>query len=128
VRCKIRPPRHYPAPLFWTAVNSNQQAGPGAAILFTMLALANRHRIEPWTYLRELLLRLYADDPRLDEMLPDRRAANHPQSILSYRLDESRQKAARQRQRRQRRRAMQRTKQRSRASSLLHRPARGPSI
>jgi len=88
----------------------NQQAGPRAAILFTILAGAKRHRIEPWAYLRELLLRLHADDPRLDEMLPDRWAANHPESILSYRLDESRQKAARQRQRRQRRRTMLRTK------------------
>jgi hypothetical protein len=93
----------------WLFLGS-QQAGPRAAILFTILAGAKRHRIEPWTYLRELLLRLHADDPRLDEMLPDRWAANHPESILSYRLDESRQKAARQRQRRQRRRAMQRTK------------------
>ena len=88
----------------------NQQAGPRAAILYTILAGAKRHRIEPWAYLRELLLRLHADDPHLDEMLPDRWAANHPESILSYRLDESRQKAARQRQRRQRRRAMQRRK------------------
>lgn len=88
----------------------NQQAGPRAAILFTILAGAKRHRIEPWTYLRELLVRLHADDSHLDEMLPDRWAANHPESILSYRQDESRQKAARQRQRRQRRRAMQRKK------------------
>ena len=56
--------------------------------------------------LRELLLRLHADDSRLDEMLPDRWAANHPESILTYRLEESRQKAARQRERRQRRRAL----------------------
>ncbi len=46
------------------------QAGPRAAVLFTILAGAKRHRIEPWTYLRELLLRLHDDDPRLDEMLP----------------------------------------------------------
>ena len=88
----------------------NQQAGPRAAILFTILAGAKRHRIEPWTYLRELLLRLHADDSRLDEMLPDRWAADHPESILTYRLEESRQKAARQRERRQRRRALRRAK------------------
>ncbi len=86
----------------------NQQAGQRAAILFTILAGAKRHRIEPWTYLRELLLRLHADDSRLDEMLPDRWAADHPESILTYRLEESRQKAARQRERRQRRRALRR--------------------
>jgi len=91
----------------WLFLGS-QQAGPRAAVLFTILAGAKRHRIEPWVYLRELLLRLHADDSRLDEMLPDRWAANHPESILTYRLEESRQKAARQRERRQRRRALRR--------------------
>ena len=47
----------------WLFLGS-QQAGPRAAVLFTILAGAKRHRIEPWTYLRELLLRLHADDPR----------------------------------------------------------------
>ena len=37
----------------------------------TILAGAKRHRIEPWCYVRELLLRLHTDDRRLDEMLPD---------------------------------------------------------
>ncbi len=87
----------------WLFLGSSQ-AGPRAAILFTILAGAKRHRIEPWVYMRELLLRLHADDSRLDEMLPDRWAADHPESILTYRLDESSQKAARQRERRQRRR------------------------
>jgi len=91
----------------WLFLGSHQ-AGPRAAVLFTILAGAKRHRIEPWTYLRELLLRLHADDSRLDEMLPDRWAANHPESVLTYRLEESRQKAARQRERRQRRRALRR--------------------
>ena len=90
-----------PTPLFL----GSQQAGPRAAILFTVLAGAKRHRIEPWAYLRELLMRLHADDLRLDEMLPDRWAADHPESVLAYRLEESRQKAATQRDRRSRRRA-----------------------
>lgn len=77
----------------WLFLGS-QQAGPRAAILFTMLAGAKRHRIEPWTYLRELLLRLHDDDPRLDEMLPDRWAAQHPEAVLTYRLEESRRKTA----------------------------------
>ena len=41
----------------------SQQAGPGAAVLFTILAGSKRHGIEPWTYLRELLLRLHDDEP-----------------------------------------------------------------
>ena len=79
-------------------------------MLFTILAGAKRHRIEPWTYLREILLRLHADDPRLDEMLPDRWAAAHPEMVLNYRLEESRQKAAHRRDRRRWRRAGQRPK------------------
>lgn len=77
----------------WLFLGSGQ-AGPRAAVLFTILAGAKRHRIEPWTYLRELLLRLHDDDPRLDEMLPDRWAIQHPQAVLTYRLEESRRKAA----------------------------------
>ena len=93
----------------WLFLGS-QQAGPRAAILCTILAGAKRHRIEPWAYLRELLLRLHADDPRLDEMLPDRWATDHPESVLNYRLEESRQKAARRRDRRHRRRVKRRPK------------------
>jgi transposase len=77
----------------WLFLGS-RQAGPRAAVLFTILAGAKRHRIEPWTYLRELLLHLHGDAPRLDEMLPDKWAANHPESVLTYRLEESRRKAA----------------------------------
>jgi transposase len=77
----------------WLFLGS-RQAGPRAAVLCTILAGAKRHRIEPWNYLRELLLRLHGDDSRLDEMLPDKWAANHPESVLTYRLQESRRKAA----------------------------------
>ena len=93
----------------WLFLGS-EQAGPRAAVLFTILAGAKRHRIEPWTYLREILLRLHADDPRLDEMLPDRWAAAHPEMVLNYRLEESRQKAARRRDGRRWRRTRQRPK------------------
>jgi transposase len=67
-------------------------------VLFTILAGAKRHRIEPWTYLRKL--RLHGDDSRLDEMLPDQWAANHPEATLTYRLEESHRKAAAQSTRR----------------------------
>jgi transposase len=77
----------------WLFLGS-EQAGPRAAVLCTILAGAKRHRIEPWTYLRELLLRLHDDDPRLDEMLPDQWAIHHPEAVLNYRLEESRRKSA----------------------------------
>ncbi len=88
----------------WLFLGS-EAAGPRAAVLCTILAGAKRHRIEPWSYVRELLLRLHADDPRLEEMLPDRWAAAHPEAVLTHRLDESRAKAARTRARRAHRRA-----------------------
>jgi transposase len=88
----------------WLFLGS-EAAGPRAAVLYTILAGAKRHRIEPWCYVRELLLRLNADDPRLEEMLPDRWAAAHPEAILNHRLDESRARATRTRARRAHRRA-----------------------
>jgi transposase len=83
----------------------SEAAGPRAAVLYTIMAGAKRHRIEPWTYVRDLLLRLHADDPCLEEMLPDRWAAAHPKAILNHRLEESRTKAIRTRARRAHRRA-----------------------
>jgi len=88
----------------WLFLGS-EAAGPRAAALYTILAGAKRHRIEPWTYVRDLLLRLSADDQRLEEMLPDRWAAAHPEAILNHRLEESRAKAIRTRARRAHRRA-----------------------
>ena len=88
----------------WLFLGS-EAAGPRAAVLYTILAGAKRHRIEPWAYIRDLLLRLHADDPHLEEMLPDRWAAAHPEAILTHRLDESRARATRTRARRAHRRA-----------------------
>ncbi|MGA9671744.1 MAG: IS66 family transposase [Terracidiphilus sp.] len=88
----------------WLFLGS-QAAGPRAAVLYTILAGAKRHRIEPWAYVRELLMRLHADDKCHEDMLPDHWAAQHPESVLTYRLEESRNKAAITRDRRSRRRA-----------------------
>ena len=88
----------------WLFLGS-EAAGPRAAVLYTIIAGAKCHRIEPWAYIRDLLLRLHADDLRLEEMLPDRWAASHPKAILTHRLEESRARAARTRQRRAHRRA-----------------------
>jgi transposase len=74
-------------------------------VLFTILAGAKRHRLEPWAYLRDVLLRLSAGETDLEALLPDRWAARHPEHVLGHRLDESRRKAARQKAVRGRRRA-----------------------
>ena len=81
------------------------EAGPRAAVLFTILAGAKRHRLEPWAYVRDVLLRLSVGETDLEALLPDRWAADHPESVLKHRLDESRRKAARQKEKRQQRRA-----------------------
>ena len=65
----------------WLFLGS-EDAGPRAAILCSVLASAKRRRIELWTYVGELLIRLHATDARLDEMLPDRWAKAHPEAIL----------------------------------------------
>jgi transposase len=88
----------------WEFLGSSE-AGPRAAVLFTILAGAKRHRLEPWAYLRDVLLRLSAGQEDLEPLLPDRWAASHPEHVLQHRLDESRRRAARQKERRQARRA-----------------------
>jgi transposase len=85
-------------------------AGPRAAVLFTILAGAKRHHLEPWAYLRDVLLRLSAGETDLESLLPDRWAASHPGHVLQHRLDEARRRAARQKARREHRRAKARPK------------------
>ena len=88
----------------WQFLGS-EEAGTRAAVLFTILAGAKRHHLEPWAYLRDVLLRLSAGETELEPLLPDRWAASHPEHVLQHRFDESRRKAARQKERRQERRA-----------------------
>jgi transposase len=75
-------------------------------VLFTILAGAERHRLEPWAYLRDVVLRLCAGETDLESLLPDRWAASHPEHVLQHRLDESRRKESRQKAARQERRAI----------------------
>ena len=88
----------------WEFVGS-AAAGPRAAVLFTILAGAKRHRLEPWAYVRDVLLRLSAGETDLESLLPDRWASSHPEQVLKHRLDESRRRAARQKATRERRRS-----------------------
>jgi transposase len=80
-------------------------AGPRASVLFTILAGAKRHRLEPWAYVRDVLFRLSVGEADMEALLPDRWAVNHPEHVLKHRLDESRRKAARRKEKRQQRRA-----------------------
>jgi transposase len=87
----------------WEFLGS-ESAGERAAVLFTILASAKRHHLEPWAYLRDVLLRLSVGEADLESLLPDRWAARHPEHVLQHRVDESRRRAARQRESRAERR------------------------
>ncbi len=89
----------------WLFLGSDK-AGPRAAVICTIIAGAKRHRLEPWAYLHDVILQLSVDASResLERLLPDRWALAHPEHVLSYRLEESRQKAQRRDQRRAERR------------------------
>jgi transposase len=80
----------------------NDAAGPRAAVLCTIIAGAKRHRLEPWAYLRDVILQLSVDaSPDLVAgLLPDRWALAHPEHVLTHRLEESRRRAQRRDQRR----------------------------
>jgi transposase len=84
-------------------------AGPRASTLFTILAGAKRHHLEPWVYVRDVIQRMCAGETDLEALLPDRWAATHPDHVLQHRLDESRRKAARQKEARQSRREQAKT-------------------
>jgi transposase len=88
----------------WEFLGS-EAAGPRAAVLFTIVAGAKRHRLEPWAYVRDVLLRLSVGETDLQALLPDRWGASHPEHVLHHRFDESRRKAARQNETRKGRRA-----------------------
>ena len=89
----------------WLFLGSDE-AGPRAAVLCTILAGAKRHRLEPWAYLRDVILQLSVDCESgvPGSLLPDRWALGHPEHVLNHRLEESRQKARSRDQRREARR------------------------
>jgi hypothetical protein len=70
-------------------------AGPRAAVLNTIMAGAKRHRLEPWAYVKDVLLTLSGDPERVEELLPDRWGRSHPEHVLTHRLEESRETARR---------------------------------
>jgi transposase len=84
------------------------QGGETAAICFTILANAKRYQIEPFAYVRALLVALSSDQVDLESLLPDVWIAAHPEHVLQYRRDEAEAAA----NARRRRRALRREKAR----------------
>jgi transposase len=96
----------------WLFVGSDQ-GGETAAICFSILAGAKRHRIEPLAYVRALLIALSSDEVDLESLLPEVWIKAHPEHFLAYRRDEA-EAAARARRRR---RALRRAKAREPGAS-----------
>jgi len=96
----------------WIFLGSDR-GGETAAICFSILAGAKRHRIEPFAYVRDLLVSLSSDDVDLSSLLPDVWIAAHPEHALNYRRDEAEAAASA----RRRRRAIRRETARSASQS-----------
>ena len=83
----------------------SDRGGETAAILMSILASAKRHGIEPFAYVRQLLIALSSADVDLRSLVPDVWIAAHPERFLQYCRDEA-EVAARARKRlREKRRA-----------------------
>jgi transposase len=89
----------------WLFVGSDR-GGETAATCFSILAGARRHRIEPFAYVRDLLVSLSTADPDWNALLPDVWIGAHPEYFLHYRRDEAEAAARSRRRRRAGRRAM----------------------
>jgi hypothetical protein len=96
----------------WLFVGSDQ-GGKTAAICFSILAGAKRHRIEPLAYVRALLTALSLNEVDLWTLLPDVWIAAHPEYYLIYRREDAEAAAMARRRRRERRPAQAREHSRS---------------
>ncbi len=83
----------------------SDRGGETAAILMSILASARRHGIEPFEYVRQLLIALSSDDVDLRSLLPDVWIAAHPEHFMQYRHDEAEAAAGARKRRRADRRA-----------------------
>jgi transposase len=72
----------------WMFLGSDR-GGETAAICFSILANAKRYSIEPFAYVRALLITLSSDAVDLEPLLPDAWIAAHPEHVLQYRRDEA---------------------------------------
>jgi transposase len=83
----------------------NQTAGETAAKLFTLTKTCNRHRIDPFAYMKDVYTRLPTmSSDELPSLLPDRWIKEHPEHLISQRVYEALDRAQRARERRNERR------------------------
>jgi hypothetical protein len=105
----------------WLFIGS-PEAGPRAAVLYTLVANAARHHLDVWAYLCDVLERpatLRAQrgntpptPEQLTPLLPDIWAQAHPDKVRDYRQHEQEGRAKAKRARRQKRRALAQATQR----------------
>lgn len=85
----------------------NERGGETAAALFTLTKSCNRHRIDPYAYLRDVYERLPTmTESQLETLLPDRWIQEHPEHLIQERVDEAVQRAERTRRQRAERRRL----------------------
>jgi transposase len=87
----------------------SDRGGKTAAILMSILGGARRHGIEPFEYVRQLLIALSSNDVDLRSLLPDVWITAHHEHFLQYRHDEAEAAARARKRRRADRRARRRT-------------------
>lgn len=89
----------------WLFLGSDN-GGRTAAILYSLVASAKRHHLDPQAYLSDVLRRLPAivNPLALRDLLPDRWAQTHPEHVVQFRRAESDKAAKRRLTRRQRHR------------------------
>lgn len=85
----------------------NDSAGETAAILYSLVMSCKRHHIDPYMYLLDVMDRItQVTSEGLDELLPDRWIAAHPEAVVEHRKTESHAAAERKRIRRRQRRVL----------------------
>jgi transposase len=83
----------------------SRQAGEASAKLFTLTKTCNRLHIDPFAYLQDVYARLPTlPEDELPSLLPDRWIQEHPQHLISERVQEAIDRAQRARERRAERR------------------------
>jgi hypothetical protein len=80
----------------------SDRGGETAANYMSILASAKRHGIEPFEYVRQLLMALSSNEVELESLLPDVWIAAQPEHFLTYRRDEAEAAAIARRRRRER--------------------------
>lgn len=85
-----------------------EAGGEVAARMYAVITSATRRQLDLWAYLDDVLRSLAGRHVDLERLLPDRWAADHTESICTYRQQESRARAAKTQARRARRRSLQR--------------------